>query len=282
MPDLTNDQSNFLKINRIPLSAIYDASGLGRTEYSLVMKELGKWVAIGVTPCKKHGHTMRTRKGHCMQCNPLAHVFLKRHIDSGEVYIAGSKKGGFLKIGTTNNHKNREVTLNSYGYGGVNDWQMIIAFKSENAGLVEHEAQKIIYDFAHPTKYEKNERIIDCLEIFRCRYSRAKNSVAKNLNKTKTPIFCTKELEFYFDNINEETGNFERKGNNGIPSEQNFNHSKPPEYHDLCEQKLKKEFDFYPSNMKINTSQKDTNNGDKLKNIFIAISLIVLIILIFI
>lgn len=275
MPDLTNDQSNFLKINQIPLSAIYDASGLRRAEYSSVMKELGKWVAIGVTPCKKHGHTMRTRKGHCMQCSPLAHVFLKRHIDVGEVYIAGSKQGKFLKIGTTNNHANREATLNSYGYGGVNDWQMIIAFQAKNAGLVEYEAQKIIHHFSYPAKYKKDGRVIDCLEIFRCRYSRAKNSLIKNLNYTKTPIFCSNELEFYFEKIGEQSGNFERKGNDRSNTAKKLETSKSIASLDFKNQKLKTEF-ITPTNIKVK------NSPEKNKNSLIIFSLIMLIILILI
>ena len=99
---------SFLNENKIPLSSVFDATGLSRSKYSPIMEKLEKWIAIGVTPCKKSGHTMRTKLGHCIQCNLLSNSFLLRHINVGEIYIAGTKSGHFLKIGTSKNSlKNR-------------------------------------------------------------------------------------------------------------------------------------------------------------------------------
>jgi len=65
MTELTAGQLQFLAHHEIPMSALFDAAGMGRTEYHDVMKELGKFVAVGVTPCRESGHTLRQRSGHC-------------------------------------------------------------------------------------------------------------------------------------------------------------------------------------------------------------------------
>ncbi len=53
MSKLTKEQSAFLAKHNTPISSVFDASGMGKSDYRAAMKELGKTVAIGVTPCKK-------------------------------------------------------------------------------------------------------------------------------------------------------------------------------------------------------------------------------------
>ena len=113
MSKLTKEQSAFLAKHNTPISSVFDASGMGKSDYRAAMKELGKTVAIGVTPCKKGNHTMRTRSGHCIQCNPASIAFQKRHLMDGFVYVAGAS-----------------------------DWECLFWVKTKNAGKVEFDAHE--------------------------------------------------------------------------------------------------------------------------------------------
>jgi hypothetical protein len=96
---LTTEQLAFLESQFVPLSRTFDASGMTRREYQDEMKSLDLIVAYGVSACKARGHTLRTRAGHCCQCNTAALAFLLRFEDRGEVYVASSAKQGLTKIG---------------------------------------------------------------------------------------------------------------------------------------------------------------------------------------
>ena len=65
MTKLTDSQTKFLGTQGIPLSQVFDATGMKSSEYKQIMKDIGMVVAIGVTPCDASGHTLRTR--HCSE-----------------------------------------------------------------------------------------------------------------------------------------------------------------------------------------------------------------------
>ena len=75
--NITKEQLKFLETQKISLDKIFDATGLSKTEYHKSMKEMDKIIAIGVTPCAKFSHSMRTRNGHCVQCNTATIAFRK-------------------------------------------------------------------------------------------------------------------------------------------------------------------------------------------------------------
>lgn len=213
MAQLSDDQRQFLDINEIPLSAVFDATGLKRSDYRLEMKELQKLVAYGVSPCRKKGHTLRTRAGHCAQCDPLKLVYLLRHIDAGMLYVAGSSAGKFIKVGSAVDAHKRISTLNSWKYASQNDWELISSFKCKKAGSAEYFVQKGISDFAYPTKYFREGKELDCLETFKCKYSRVL-VVLNSLNDFDLDQnFSDTELEIKFDNVEEEFGKHIRVGN---------------------------------------------------------------------
>jgi hypothetical protein len=66
-------------------------------EWKQQMKGLGKLVAFGVYPCAAKGHTLRTRAGHCIQCNTANLSYLKRMNESADVYVAWSKGSKLVK-----------------------------------------------------------------------------------------------------------------------------------------------------------------------------------------
>jgi hypothetical protein len=96
--NITEEQLVFLKENNIPLSKVFDATNQKREVYRKSMKALEKLIAINATPCSKYGHTIRTRNGHCCQCNTASIAYIKRHYANGYVYIVGSQENKVLKV----------------------------------------------------------------------------------------------------------------------------------------------------------------------------------------
>jgi hypothetical protein len=180
MTTLTNEQKAFLKRLDIPLWRIFDAAGIQRKDFMLEMAATDKWIAIGTNPCTKAGHTMKTRSGHCPQCDTKQLGFLTRFDETGEVYIAQSKSGKLLKIGFSANAESRLPGLNSYAYGGVADWKMMFVLPCKKANRVETVAHGLIAQHRVPLPaptYFKEGREVECRELFVCRYSVAESAV---------------------------------------------------------------------------------------------------------
>jgi hypothetical protein len=60
MAQLTTVQKDFLAHHSIPLSRVFDASGLARKKYAEIMREEEKYFVYGDTECQS-GHTLRSR-----------------------------------------------------------------------------------------------------------------------------------------------------------------------------------------------------------------------------
>jgi hypothetical protein len=103
---LDREQIEFLKKHKISDAELFDASGLKRQQYQVIMEQENKKFAFGVDPCS-NGHALRTRAGHCIQCNTARIAFERRHSATGQVYIAGSLKGQSIKIGFTKEKKHK-------------------------------------------------------------------------------------------------------------------------------------------------------------------------------
>lgn len=132
------------------------------------MSALQQWVAYGVTPCKEAGHELRVRSGHCVQCKPANLSYLRRFDEAAEVYVAQSKFGKVVKIGTSHNFQKRIANLNSYAYGGQTDWQCVFVISVVNAGRVEGNAHQALVGYGVTGQYFKNGALIECRELFAC------------------------------------------------------------------------------------------------------------------
>ena len=179
MAGLTSDQIRFLKEQNIHPKYVFDADGLSKSEYRVIMKELNKLVAYNVSPCQKEGHTLRTRSGHCCQCNTATIGFQKRNDSAGIVYIAGTLAGELIKIGFSKAVEVRAESLNRTKYAGFNDWKILYALKSENAGRIETKSNSLIHEYAFSTDYEHDGHWQDSTETYHCAYSKAKEFVEK-------------------------------------------------------------------------------------------------------
>ena len=179
MADLTSDQIRFLKEQNILPKYVFDAQGFSQSEYRVIMKELNKLIAYNVTPCRQEGHTLRTRTGHCCQCDTAKIEFLRRNDSSGIVYIAGSLIGQVIKIGFSKAVEVRAESLNRTKYAYFNDWKILYALKSMDAGRIETKSNSLLHDYAYLLDYEHDGHWQDSYETYHCSYSKAKEFVEK-------------------------------------------------------------------------------------------------------
>lgn len=165
---LSEEDFAFLEKYGIPVSATFDANGMKKTDYGARMKELGKELAYGVTPCRAAGHRLRNRSGHCVRCKPEYLAFRKRYSETGFVYVASSKEVGMSKIGFSTDPAARLATLNRLGYGGATDWTQQFEIETTSAGRVEFNSQKTLEGHRTPTTYLREGTVVECNETFSC------------------------------------------------------------------------------------------------------------------
>lgn len=168
MARLSKLQKIFLAQQGVPLFKVFDATGMGKTEYGEAASALGMVVVYGVKPCKAQGHTLRLRSGHCVECRPAGLGYLLRYDDPGEVYVAHSPTRKVVKIGTSKNADERMRHLKSYQYGGVSDWTLVYSQFCEKAGRVEFEAHSRLPNYIVDGAYMKGGSVIECRELFSC------------------------------------------------------------------------------------------------------------------
>jgi hypothetical protein len=201
MSKLSPEQLKFLQEQGIDLKYVFNAHGLSKSECKNIMKELNKIVAFNVTPCQSQGHTLRTRSGHCCQCNTAVLGFQKRNDSEGVVYIAGSLTGKIIKIGFSKAVEVREESLNRTRYAGFLDWKILFALRSKDAGKIENKANSILRPYMSTHDYNHDGHWQDSKETYSCAYSKAKETLhlAYQFNGFKVEIvrdILTTEYEF--------------------------------------------------------------------------------------
>jgi hypothetical protein len=181
---LTKEQLAFLKLHNIALDRVFDSEGLSPIMYEPKMKSLGKLVAYNVTPCRNAGHTLKTRSGHCPQCNPAYLEFQKRNDSPGVVYIAGTHTGKIIKVGFSKALEVRDESINRTKYANYDDWTMLYAILSPVAGQIENEIKSKLSQYSSKFVYEHDGHIQEAGETFTCSYSKVKAALV-DLCKTK-------------------------------------------------------------------------------------------------
>lgn len=213
MTKLTETEMIFLEKHKISLGAVFDAKGLGPKKYGASMRALGKAVAFGVTPCKKEGHTLRSRSGSCVVCSPSNLGFQSRFDSLAYVYIAGSLKLKLIKAGYAFEIEERLSSLNEQGYAGASDWEVLFWVKAESAGRIEFSLHSELSKYRKPTSFVRSGNTIDCLETFSCAASSAMDAL-KSLIKNENQSWTNEQKisQFEFGELN----------NNGIKRKRNY------------------------------------------------------------
>lgn len=163
------DNDELLVIHRydIPEERLFYANGLKGELLKRAMRKVDAWVAFATTPCQEHGHTLRTRAGHCFVCKPEGLTYLRRHSAPAHVYLAVAHSTNIYKIGLSQEPNERVVRLSREGYGGHHDWRLVCSRYFGKAGQVEamlhglHEIERSNGQYLH-----SSEGLVEARELF--------------------------------------------------------------------------------------------------------------------
>ena len=176
MSKLTANQRMFFKRHGISLSLVFDASGLNKAQRLSQMEHLDKKFYYGGAPCSAAGHTLRSKAGHCIECDTANINYQLRSSQSGFVYIAYSDRGQCAKIGiTSDGPKERVAFLASSGYANCADWRLIESvYLPSKAGANEFQIHSLLELFQRGVVYEKQDGVeVECREVFFCELAQA-------------------------------------------------------------------------------------------------------------
>mgnify|MGYP000430156728 CR=1 FL=1 len=169
--DLSSDEIRFLRHHGFTTSDVCDCRGFDVAKRRHALKETGKTLALG-SPCRRGGHRLRTRSGHCVQCDPAKISYQSRKAIRATLYAARSTGSGAFKIGISEEPIRRIGDLNRETYGGHSDWMMYMAREINDAGKAETEVHRQLSDYSVRSEYRKSDHIQVAREIFFCPASR--------------------------------------------------------------------------------------------------------------
>jgi hypothetical protein len=187
---LTQAERIFLQKHGIALTDVYDARGQSMEAWRKRAKDEDKRFIVG-TACAKGGHRLRTRSGHCIQCNPANITFQKRHGKAGCVYIAGSLKLRLIKVGGSTSLAFREDRLSEESYGGADDWRLLKRERAPEYGKLEQRVHALLKPWAVEASYAKGAHAQHAREVYACGFSqaaRALEQAMKDLSLSPDPL----------------------------------------------------------------------------------------------
>lgn len=193
---LTKEQKDFIKKHQISEDLLFDANGEGMSDdlkqRMLDSKTVIAYNASGST--ENADYNFINIDGDFLQAHLDKIPFALRTYKTGYIYIAGSKKTHLIKVGSSNESKDRIKTLNitTTKSGAIDDWELIFQAKTETLGKVERLFQQKLNDYKSATQYEKG-KLQNGGELYRCSYHKAKDVMTAGED----------EEQFEFTQINE-------------------------------------------------------------------------------
>lgn len=186
MSTLTNEERFFLRSQYISIDDLLDAFGMKTSEAKNKLEETGQHFYFGAgRPCIEGGHRLRSKAGHCIQCDTSRIAYTLRSSSTAIVYIAGSSSTKLIKVGSSTMPNVRILHLSQLSYGGASDWELLASVQTEKAGRVEYATHARLAEFSHSATYEKTGTTHEADELFRCPYRSAKDALAASLQGPK-------------------------------------------------------------------------------------------------
>ena len=180
----TDEELRFLRWHGLDQEDVFDGRYQSKEDRHEGAKSEGKFLVLSSVPCRAAGHRIRTRAGHCFQCDPLKLVYQIRHSKSGFVYVAGSLSGRVIKIGTAKHIGQREGQLRAERYAGFADWIVLFSIQVGEAGRVEHDASARVPGRRVFNSYFKNGVEQTAIEVLECPFSAAVEAIKESLGPT--------------------------------------------------------------------------------------------------
>lgn len=164
--ELTESEKTFLASQNIGPDDVYDGRKMTNADWKCAAKAEGcDFVLAG--RCTSGGHRLKTRAGHCIQCNTSRIAFMRRRNAKAFVYLATAQQGAIIKIGSTLSIPEREESLRKQCYGGYADWEIVSWFKTHSSGRIEWELSNNINQYRSYGHYYKDNKLQGAVEIFK-------------------------------------------------------------------------------------------------------------------
>jgi T5orf172 domain len=157
----------FLTSQGLSPEDVFDCRGKPVSDFGELARKSGKTLMLS-TQCSKGGHRLRTRKGHCAQCDPKKLSFQKRHRAKAKVYVAHSSSKNLSKIGSTIDIDNREKKLCFDRVASAVDWKIVFYAETEEAGKLEQIVHSQLGNWLFPIEYFKDGKKQISRECFTC------------------------------------------------------------------------------------------------------------------
>jgi hypothetical protein len=167
---LSREELAFLKSQNLTADDVYDGRDQFASTWKARARALNRTLVLGA-PCQKAGHRLRTRSGHCAQCDTSKISYQRRYHSPGYIYIAGSRSAQLIKIGTAIDIDQRLRNLRNQEYGGIQDWVMLFTAQVKNAGEIEQNALRRLKHCQVIRTYDKDGLSQDAAELLRTSFS---------------------------------------------------------------------------------------------------------------
>lgn len=167
---LSKGELEFLRAQGLDSTAVYDCQGRSIASCKDEAKALGKSVLLHGS-CGKAGHRLKSRYGHCVQCDTSKLAYQARKSRAGCVYVAYSRSTKLTKVGFSSNISVREDKINFDAVGGVSDWRLVFYLKSQSAGEIEvgvHDklaGLKVDRNYVKDGKTQTSKECFDCFPL---------------------------------------------------------------------------------------------------------------------
>lgn len=163
---LERSEREFLKAHGLTESDVFDWRGLGSRERHDAIKRAGKTLALGVE-CSQ-GHRLRTRSGHCVQCDTAKLSYQAQKTRRAVLYVGWSSNLKLFKVGVSDTPSRRIDALRREAYGGATDWSLFMALELREAGESEAAMHHHLASFQHASTYQKGAHQQASREVFKC------------------------------------------------------------------------------------------------------------------
>jgi len=203
---LTKEQETFVKKHKISQDILINANGEGMSDELLQqMHDEGKVFAYNVNDCAENAeHSFRTISGDCPQCDTTKVTAALREHKNGYIYIAGSKKGSMIKVGSANETKARTPTfdISSAKYGGYDDWEVLFHARTVTMGRIERQFQEQLSEYKTSYQFEKAGKLQNGGELYRCSYAKAKEVILNEENQLPSDFTLISEKKHLISEYN--------------------------------------------------------------------------------
>ena len=179
---LTKEQEDFIKKHKIAKDLLFDAQGqVLSDELKAEMSEHNKVVAYNASGYSEdESFNFQTIGGDWLQADPSKLSIALRENSTGYIYLAGSRKGGLIKVGSANDKHNsiKGLNLPASRSAGFDDWELLFDVKSTAMGKLERLIQEELDEFKAAYPHEKIAKTQNAAEVYRCSYDKARSAIA--------------------------------------------------------------------------------------------------------